>query len=76
MLPLWNPRRKLHVDSIGMLGAYKILGAIGKCPNDEAVVVDTDAIPMAGLENRPFLATGAGVTHLDLRSDITTRQTQ
>ena len=76
MLPLWNPHRKLHVDSIGMLGAYKMGGAIGKCPNDEAVVVDTDAIPMVALENRPFLGTGAGVTHVDLRSDITTRMTQ
>ena len=50
-----------------MLWAYKIGVAIGKSPNDEAKV-DTDAISMmVALENRHFWATGAGVTHVDLR---------
>ena len=66
MFPLWNPRRKLHVDSLGMLWAYKIGVVRGKSPNDEAKV-DTDAISMVALENRHFWATGAGVTHVDLQ---------
>ena len=70
MFPLWNPRRKLYVDSLGMLGAYKTGGAIGKSPNDEAKEVDTDAISMVAHENRPFCATCAGVTHEDLKSDM------
>jgi hypothetical protein len=76
MLPLWNPRRKHHVDSSGMLGAHKMVGAIGKSPNDGAVVFDTDPIPVAKLENRPFLVFFEGVTDVDLRSDIATGKTQ
>jgi hypothetical protein len=49
-----------------MLRAYKIGVAIRKSPNDEAIV-DTDAFSMVALENRHFWATGAGVTHVDLR---------
>jgi hypothetical protein len=76
MLPLRNPGRKLHVDSSGMLGAHKMVGATGKSPNDGAVVVDTDPIPMAALENRPFLVFFEGVTDVDVRSDIATGKTQ
>ena len=66
MFPLWNPRRKLYVDSLGMLWAYKVEVAIGKSTNDEAKV-DTDTISMVALEIWHFWATGAGVTHMDLR---------
>ena len=74
MFPLWDPRRKLQVDSLDMLWAYKIGETIRKPPNDEAKV-DSHPISMLSLEKLQFWATGARVTHVDLKSDIRTGKT-
>ena len=75
MFPLWNPRRKLHVDSLGMLWANKIGDSIRKPPNDEAKIVYSHPISMVALENWQFSATGARVSYVDLKSDIRTGKT-
>ena len=74
MLPLWNPGRNLHVDSLGMLWDYKIGDTIPKPPNDGAAV-NEDPISMVALVKKQFWATGARVTHVDLPSDVTTGRT-
>mgnify|MGYP000323401416 CR=1 FL=1 len=74
MFPLLNPGRNLHVDSLGMFWDYKTGETIRKPPNDEAKV-NSHPIPMVALEKMQFWATGARVTHVDLKSDIATGKT-
>ncbi len=75
MLPLWHPCRNLRVDSLGMLWDYKIGGAIRKPPSLLMMELKSSHT-VAALERMQFSATGAEVTHVDLKSDITTGKQQ
>ena len=69
--PLLNPRRNLGVDCLGMLWDYKIGDTVRKPQNDGAKV-NTHR----GSTRTDAVATGAEVTHVDLKSDITTGKQQ
>ena len=73
MLPLWHPCRNLRVESLGMLGDYKIWDTVLKSQNDGAEDHTHRGIM---LDWSLFLANGAWVTYTDPQSEIETGKQQ